>query len=296
MIPALLTTCLFACSAFSGGRISRLLGGLHASVYRTTLALGLLALVLFWNRSDFAFTSAASLLLVVSGFIGFGIGDLALYHAYNRIGARLAVLLCQCVAVPIALAAEWLWIGTAVQALDLLWILAILGGVILALAPRENPGLPLRHLLIGTGLGLVSAFGQGFGAVLSRRAYEAQTSVGLDIDVPAVTFLRLASGWVFLLLWLTFHMGRQPFPSRYTVRKSFPWLFANALAGPCLGVMMYQYALSVAPSGPVLAIVATTPIAVIPLTAWIDGDCITPKALAGSVLAIAGVIGLLVIS
>jgi drug/metabolite transporter (DMT)-like permease len=68
---------------------------------------------------------------------------------------------------------------------------------------------------------------------------------------------------------------------------------AAAMAGPAFGVSCYQWALMTKPTSIVLPIVATTPLVVMPLAHYIEGDRITWRTLMGGVLAVAGVIGLL---
>ncbi len=71
-----------------------------------------------------------------------------------------------------------------------------------------------------------------------------------------------------------------------------PWIVGNALAGPALGVTCYQWALHVAPSAIVLSIVATTPLAVMLLAFAFEKTRPTGRTLAGSFLAVAGVVAL----
>jgi len=71
-------------------------------------------------------------------------------------------------------------------------------------------------------------------------------------------------------------------------RRAWPWVVANALAGPALGVACYQWALAVAPTGIVLAIVATTPLVVIPFTMVLDGERPTVRSLVGGAVAVLG--------
>ncbi|MGF1656395.1 MAG: DMT family transporter [Verrucomicrobiales bacterium] len=291
MFAALLTTCFFAFAAFAGGRTSRLFGGLNAAFYRSILALGFLLVVMGLGQRSWSVPSSAFWWLLASGVIGFGMGDLALYIAFRLIGSRLAVLLCQCLAVPIALLTEWLWLGTATSTEQLLSITAILVGVCLVLLPRENPGRSVRDLWLGIPLGVVAAVGQGLGAVFSRRAYEVFEET--TPDVVLVTLIRLAGGFGFLILWWSVFSKNRSALTGPQLALGWPWLLTNAMLGPFLGVMAYQYALAVAPSGPVLAIVATTPIAIIPLSRFFDGEHITRLALLGSLLACVGVVGLL---
>ena len=54
----------------------------------------------------------------------------------------------------------------------------------------------------------------------------------------------------------------------------------------------YQWALFTTPTSIVLPIVATTPLAVMPLTRIMEGERFTKRAVLGGLVAVAGVIGL----
>jgi drug/metabolite transporter (DMT)-like permease len=71
------------------------------------------------------------------------------------------------------------------------------------------------------------------------------------------------------------------------------WVTCNALAGPTLGVSCMQLALRNNATGVVLAIVAMTPLAVIPLARIFEGERPTLYSLLGSVVAVAGAVGLI---
>jgi drug/metabolite transporter (DMT)-like permease len=55
-------------------------------------------------------------------------------------------------------------------------------------------------------------------------------------------------------------------------------------------VTCYQWALKTTPSGLVLAIVATTPLVVIPFASIVEGEKIEPRSVAGGVIAVAGAV------
>jgi drug/metabolite transporter (DMT)-like permease len=78
-------------------------------------------------------------------------------------------------------------------------------------------------------------------------------------------------------------------------RKAWPWVIINVLGGPVIGVSCYQWALSTTPSGIVLPIVATVPLAVIPFAYRLEGDRPGWRSLAGGIIAVAGVIALTLI-
>jgi drug/metabolite transporter (DMT)-like permease len=78
-------------------------------------------------------------------------------------------------------------------------------------------------------------------------------------------------------------------------RRAWLWVLGNSLAGPTIGVACYQWALGTTPSAVVLPIVATMPIAVIPLAYLIEGDRPTLRSVLGGLVAVAGAVGLAVL-
>jgi drug/metabolite transporter (DMT)-like permease len=133
MLAALLTTVLFSVSAVSGSRSSRMMGGTEAHFWRMLLAVSLLAI--YAHAFGQALVTHALGWFVMSGCIGFGIGDVALFQALPRLGSRLSILLVTCFSSPMAAVMEWAWLGTRLTGLEILCALIILGGVSVALLP-----------------------------------------------------------------------------------------------------------------------------------------------------------------
>ena len=76
--------------------------------------------------------------------------------------------------------------------------------------------------------------------------------------------------------------------------KLWPWVLGNALFGSTLGISFMQWALSTAtPTAIVLAIIATTPLVVIPLARIFEGEHVSHRAIVGAVVAVTGVVGLM---
>ena len=74
--------------------------------------------------------------------------------------------------------------------------------------------------------------------------------------------------------------------------KLWPWVLVNSVAGQTIGVSCMQWALETTPTGIVTAIIATTPIVMLPLARIFEGEKITARSLAGGLIAIGGVLGL----
>lgn len=293
MFASLLTTLSFACSGLGAGRASKLIGGMQSLFWRTLLALCFLSLyAIFFGQG---LRGPGFITFVISGIVGFGFGDLALFESYSRIGARRTVLLAQCLAAPIACLTEWLWLGTRLTGWEIFLGAIILLGVGISLTPSGQLRIPRSLFISGLAFGVLAAAGQGWGAVLSRYAFHLNDSTGVHINAITATFQRMLGGASLVipafLIYLANHRRRN---FARPNRTAAVWLLAHALCGPVIGVSCFQWALSSTPSGIVLAIVATTPIVIMPLTHWFEGDTLTVRNLVGALIAVGGVIGLII--
>src|SRR5580765_6051440 len=167
MLGAFLATILFSISAISGNRASRLLGGTEANFWRLLVATLLLGI--FAHLFGVGFAGASFKTFFISGCIGFGIGDLALFQALPRIGSRLSVMLVLCLSSPLAAGLEWIWMRTALSGPEIWSAVVVLIGVAVALAPSEHLDATRPVLWTGVTFGLLAAICQALGAVLSRQ-------------------------------------------------------------------------------------------------------------------------------
>ncbi len=298
MLAAFLTTILFSMSGVTAMRSTRYLPSLEANFWRLCVATVLLA--------GFAHTWGSGLQgpalgwFLVSGLVGFGVGDIALYLAYPKLGSRLVVLVVHCVAAPLAAAVEWGWLGVPMAPREMLASLLILGGVATALYPGKASSVLQRGagFRLGIAAALVAATGQALGAVLSRHAIELNLREGLCIDGLTAAYQRILAGIVLggltyaWSLWRDREGERPPPPTRLPggLRKAAPWIAFNALMGPALGVGCFQWALSQRGTGVVLPIVALTPLVIVPFSMRMEGERPTPRSLIGGVVAVTGAV------
>src|SRR5262249_27427397 len=110
MLAAFFTTVLFSISAVCGNRTAKLLGGMEANFWRLRFAAALLAV--YAHGYDGGLAGSAFPLFLVSGCIGFGVGDVAFFQALPRLGSRLSVMLTLCLSSPLAALVEWWWLRT----------------------------------------------------------------------------------------------------------------------------------------------------------------------------------------
>jgi drug/metabolite transporter (DMT)-like permease len=296
MLAAFLATTLFSYAAITGRRLAHFVTGTQANLVRLMLASSVLGTLAFLFGKTVRGDTFP--ILFLSGCVGFGIGDLAMFQAYPRLGSRRTMVMIQCLAAPFAGLVEWLWLNHAPTLTQAIYGAIILAGVGLALMPRKTEAQPTHGLTAGILFGAFSAFCQGGGAVISRKAYEVAKAAGHEFHTPAdginAAFQRTIGGIfvsvVFFIYLRTAHKSDANRKNDW--RTGWRWAVANALAGPAFGVSCYQLALMTEKTSIVLPIVATTPLAVMPLAHYLEGDRITWRTLLGGVIAVAGVIGL----
>lgn len=295
MFAAILTTILWSISVVCAHRSAKMIGGSEANFWRLSVAF---LFLIGWAYAFGQGTEGDSFpLFLWSGIIGIGVGDVALFQALPRLGSRVTVLLIQCLSTPFAALIEWLWLGTKLTGVQMLFGAVILGGVSFALAPSEHLKITRRQMIIGTSFGVLGALGNAFGAVFTRKGYAIAQAAHQNIDGGTAAFQRILGGLFVAGVWLLIIKQRAQPVARFSslrekFRLAFPWVLANGFAGQTLGTTCYQLALKSAPTGIVLPIIATTPLVVIPFAYFMENEKITARAIIGGVIAVIGVIGL----
>ena len=234
-------------------------------------------------------------LLLLSGIIGIGLGDVAFLAAINALGAR-RVLLIGTLTPPITaiLATFFLqerlnssaWCGILVTIIGVAW-------VVTERTPDANNNQNKDiNLLQGISLGLLYAISGGVGAVLSRAAFASAS-----VSPLWAALLRLSSAVIFLVGWgwlrtlkgvaFSFDSLNSSRPLGKTIMTA---IFAS-FCGTFLGIWLQQTAIKLTAVGIASTLLQTSPLFVIPLAIWM-GEKVTLRAIAGVLVAILG-IGLL---
>jgi len=290
---SLLTALLFAWSVTCARQSTRHHGADLANLGRIAVALAVLgAWVLLSGREPIAPGWAW---LVLSGALGLGIGDIALFHALPRIGPGLTILLMQCLAAPFALLIEYLMLGTTLSWAQAGAASVILGGVVLALGAPAEGDPSLRRS--GVALAILAALGQACGAVSTPLAKAACLAAEHPVpDGISQGFVRLLGGVPVILAFVLWRARGRPggllgeVSRPYLPWLALAWLVMNGLSGPSLGIACYQQALLDKPSALVLSLVALTPILALPMQWATEGRRPAARSWLGAGVAVAGVV------
>ncbi len=228
--------------------------------------------------------------LGLSGVIGLVLGDACLFQAYVLIGPRRTMLLMTLAPMLSALLA-WGWLGETLTWQQITAMLITLLGVGWVTTERRAAnGAAIFHgdhdrraYLTGILLGIGAALGQAFGLLFSKLG------MANDLLPLSATLMRiLAAGaaiWLFTLL-----QGRAGATFRaLRDHRSLLFILGGSFTGPFLGIWGSMIAVRYAPLGVASTLIALPPILLIPLSAWVFRETITPRSIGGALIALLGV-------
>jgi drug/metabolite transporter (DMT)-like permease len=228
-------------------------------------------------------------LLIVSGIIGIGLGDSVYFESMRYIGARQASLL-KTISPPLAGIIAWVFLGEKLSSFAWLGILLIVLGVAWVVTERKDisngdtPAATYTFRVRGVLLGLLSALTEASGVVLSHTAL-----IRANINPMQGTMIRLVSGGIFVLIIIAARrqvIGRwfnQPFTGRLIII-----ILVAIFTGSYLGIWFQQSSLRLISAGIAQTLIATTPLFILPIVAFL-GEKINLRAILGALVALAGV-------
>ena len=231
--------------------------------------------------------------LLLSGVVGFFIGDLALFRAFVILGARLSQLLMS-LAPPMASIVGFALLGERISRIGWLGMFVTLAGVALVVSERRRDDQSGEHRhpgAWGITLGVIGAAGQAVGFVLSKRGME-------HFNHPfAATQIRAIAG-IALFALLIIAARDLPRVAR-TLRdgRAMLMLTLGAITGPFLGVSLLLMSLShEVPTGVASTLAATVPVMILPFVILIKREHVSWRAAVGAAIAVAGIAIMLVLA
>jgi drug/metabolite transporter (DMT)-like permease len=282
-LAALATALLWAFTGLFFAEAARRIGALRVNLLRLPVALTLLTAAMFIAGPGFAVLNGERLLyLAASGVVGLVIGDLALFEALRRIGARLS-LLVMALAPIFAAMAGLILLREHPGPRALLGIAITLAGVSWVVGERKAGVVGGHREIRGVALAVVGAVCQGVGLVLAK--------IGMAGEVTALTGTWVRMAAATSLIWtLTALTGRAGgLDVSGSAHRAWPFLLGGAVFGPFLGVWMSLVAARHTDVGVAATLMATTPVLVVPLLMATEGYRPTLRALLGTAVTVIGI-------
>ena len=293
---AILTSCLWTVSSILFTSAGRRFGSFSVNAYRTIMAIGLLVCahaVLLGTLLPLA-SSGQWFWMGLSGVVGLGIGDFGLFAAYVTIGPRRSVLL-QASAPIFASLGAYFMLGETFSLVSMLGIAVTLSGIIVVLLEKEETLeekseeklAAKKRKTWGVLFGLVSAMGQGFGVVLSKKGMYLDVSVAMNPVSAALIRMMLAGVFVWAC---AIFAGKLPELHRAVKdREGIKYTAAGAVVGPFLGVTLSMVAVAYTQAGIAQTLMSLMPVLIIPVIWIIYRERTSWRGILGAIVAIIGV-------
>lgn len=298
---------------------SKRIGSLPLNIARMVMSLALLGVTLWltmgspWPR--FADGETWRWLLL-SGVVGYVIGDFCLMQGYILIGSRFGQLFMTLSAPTAAIFGRML-IGEQMRPLAIVGMVVTLSGIAMSILSKgsdnkkEGPKVKLNLPLRGIAYAVMAGICQGCGLVLSKvglmhyetsliacgfSAYSvpdgAILPIPLSISVPfAATMIRALMGLAgFMLMQLILskesigELGRAA-----KDKKAMLCALGSTLFGPFIGVSLSLMATLYTSAGIAQTIFALTPVLIIAPAALLFHQRVTVKEIIGAIISVCGV-------
>ena len=273
---------------------SKRLGNLTLNVLRMGMAL-LFSMVLFWIVAGTPLPPVGSMeacgWMLLSGVVGYVIGDFCLFQCYIIIGSRYGQLFMTLAPLAAALMA-WITLGQQMTPMSIVAMLVTLIGIGISVLGRgEHHKVSLKLPLNGVIFAVCAALCQGIGLVLSKIGMDHyDTATMPEWLVPfSANFLRCIAGIIGFGLLLFFRDGLQPLRDAMHDRKGMTVAAATTIFGPFIGVGFSLMAVQYTNAGIASTLMALTPIIIILPSYWLFHQKITWRSVLGAIISVLGV-------
>ena len=276
---------------------SKRMGNLTLNLMRMVIAL-FFSCILFWTMTGSPLPAHASteayLWMMLSGLVGYVIGDFCLFQCYIIIGSKYGQLFMTLAPIAAAVMA-WFTLGQQIRPQAMLAMLVTLAGIAISVLGRgDGHKLSLKLPLAGVLFAIGAAVCQGVGLVLSKIGmdhYEASLTTDMSAWLLPfhANFYLCVAGTVGFALLMALREGFKPLKRGVRDRKGMSAAIATTIFGPFVGVGCSLLAVQYTAAGIASTLMALTPIIIILPAWWLFKQPITAKSLLGAVISVIGV-------
>lgn len=274
---------------------SKRLGNLTLNVLRMALAI-LFSLVLFivttGDLLPVGATREACGWMLLSGLVGYVIGDFCLFQCYIIIGSRFGQLFMTLAPLAAALMA-WVTLGQHLTLMSIVAMVVTLFGIGISVLGRGNHHkvslrLPLNGVLFAIG----AAMCQGIGLVLSKigmNHFEMEAGIPEWLLPFNANFYRCIAGLIGFGLLHWFRDGFTPMRKALHDGRGLSVAIATTIFGPFVGVGFSLMAVQYTAAGIASTLMAMTPIIILLPSRWFFHEKLTWRAVLGALISVGGV-------
>lgn len=283
---ALLTAMFWTVTALAFESAGKKVGSLSVNLIRLLIGFVLISIYTLITRGLFLpidATGSTWLWLLISGIIGFVLGDLFLFQAYVEVGSRIAMLV-MATSPPITAIISYIVFGERLSKISIIGMAITIIGIAIVVFKKdlEENKVEFAHPAKGLAFAFLGSLGQACGVILSK--------VGMGNYNPfAATQIRIIAG-IFgftILITVMKKWGNLSiaFKDAYALKR----ISIGAIFGPFLGVSFSLLAIQHTTAGVAATITSITPVLIIPPAIRILKEKVTSREIVGSIITIVGV-------
>lgn len=276
---------------------SKRMGNLTLNLTRMVITLAFSG-ILFWVTGGTPLPAGAStqayLWMLLSGLVGYVIGDFCLFQCYIIIGSKYGQLFMTLAPIAAAITA-WFTLGQQISPHALLAMAVTLCGIAISVLGRgDGHKVSLKLPLSGVLFAIGAAVCQGVGLVLSKigmNHYEATLTMPLPSWLLPfhANFFRCIAGVAGFTLLMAVREGFAPLRKGVRDSKGMTAAVLTTVFGPFVGVGASLLAVQYTAAGIASTLMALTPIIIIVPAWWIFKQPITARSLLGALISVMGV-------
>lgn len=273
---------------YAGKRV----GSLSVNLIRLLFAFVILGTILLFTTGSFIPFDAnvtAWKLLVMSGLIGFVIGDFFLFQALVDVGSRISLLIFS-INPAISLILGLLFFNEVLPLVTLLGIFIVLVGILGVIynkevGKKENP----EHRVRGLTFAFLGAVAQSVGLLFSKYGLEE------GLNAFEVTQIRAIAAIFGFMLIIILNRKTKNLVIAFKNKLAMRALLVGSIFGPTLGVASSIYALNFTSLGVSTTIAQLNTIMIIPFAVVLFKEKVNIKEIFFTVVAFSGLAILILI-
>ena len=289
-IAALLTAVCWTVTAMAFESAGKRVGALSLNLIRLIIGLVFLSIFNLIIHHELVPTATGYqwFWLVLSGLVGFVLGDLFLFRAFIMIGARISMLIMSLVP-PITALIGWMTLGEVLNGREILGMSITITGIFLVMITRnrKEEDTPAKNgrmgpLVVGGLFAFGGAVGQAAGLVLSKKGMQ-------DMNAFSATQIRILAGMVGFLVVITLFRRWKRVGAAIRDLRAMKYMTLGSFTGPFLGVSLSLLAVQHTDTGIAATLMALVPVMIIPAAIVIHRERIRLLEIIGAIISVGGV-------
>lgn len=267
---------------YSGKKI----GSLVLNLMRLLVSMVIITVINYFITDGFTnipLTAYATKMLLISGIIGFVLGDLFLFQAFIVIGARISMLI-MALAPPITALLGYFILGESLTLFQFIGMTVTILGIAIVILGKDTgkSKIVVRHPLKGIFFAFLGAIGQGLGLIFSKIGVK-------DVNPFVATEVRIFAGVICFIAIITYTKNWPKFNTAMKDKPAMAGVTVGSLFGPVIGVSLSLMAVKYTSAAVASTLMAISPVLIIPVSILFFKEKIVPKEILGAIVGVLGV-------